>query len=128
MPGMIVHAGHLLDDLRHARQRPQIGPEPVGTRPVPERGIHATTIGVRQSRPASRPPGAPQRGRAARLPLPIPAADALATDGERAGDGGGDLPRGEQSRRPSPALCQRVEIPPRSNLTTSPHSHTVFIA
>jgi hypothetical protein len=70
MAGVILHAGHLLDDARHPRQRPQVRAEAMRPRPLGQGGLDASQSsgdnrGLRSARPAARnaarPPLRPAR-------------------------------------------------------------------
>ena len=92
MPGVIVHPRDSLHHPRHARQRPQIGVEAVGARPLAQRHIHLLQLLGLQPRPAPGPARAAQGLGAATPPLPKPATDALAADLQPAGHRRHSLP------------------------------------
>ena len=70
-------------------------------------------LGV-ETRQATSAPRATQRGRAAALPLLIPATDALTTDVEDAGDCCLDIAAREQPCRPLATLLECFEITART--------------
>jgi hypothetical protein len=77
---MVPHPGQALDQLGHPRQGPQIRPEALGARSLAQGPIDLLQLLALKLRFAARPPGGTQSPHAALLPLPVPAADTLATD------------------------------------------------
>ena len=80
MARMVPHPGHALDQRGHPRQGPQIRPEALGARPLAQGPVYLLQLRTLQLRFAARPPGGAQSLYPALFPLPIPAADTLATD------------------------------------------------
>lgn len=98
MAGMVPHPGQPLDHRGHARQRPQIGAEAVGARPLAQSPVDLLEVGAVQLRLAPRSARPAQRRHAALSPLSVPARDALAADLDGASDRGQNRAVAEQSR------------------------------
>jgi hypothetical protein len=80
MARMVSHPGQALDQLGHPRQGPQIRPETLGARPSAQGPVELLQLLALELWFAARPPGSAQRLQPALFPLPVPAADTLATD------------------------------------------------
>jgi hypothetical protein len=124
MPRMIAHARHLLDDARHARQRPQIGLESVGPWAAAQRAVEALEPLPIEPRLPAGSTGPPQAGRARPSPLAIPSRDALAAHVQSSGNGRQDqLAARKQPRRVPAPLLQCLEI--TSGRDTSVHARII---
>ena len=124
MPGVILHAGQLLDQTRDPRQGPEVRGEAMRPRALAQGRVDAGQLLRRQPRLAPRPPRGPQRRAASLAPRPVPPHDALATGAEASGDGGLRLlARGKEPRSPLPTKFQSMEIPPWCHMST----HTSII-
>jgi hypothetical protein len=124
VPRMVMNAGHSLDDLCHARQRPQVGAEPLGPSPLSKSPIHlAKLLRIQSWHPAGTSRSL-QCGNATVSPLPIPTGDALPAHRQRSRD-----PRQctaalrfrEQSCCLRASLLQSLEVPPLPN-PSFPHA------
>ncbi len=104
MARMVPHAAVPLDDGGHPRQRPQIGAEAVGARPLEKPALDLGELLAIQPRLATGSTGGTQRGQAAPLPGLVPAADALAAGVECARHKGQFLAAAEQLRGLEAAL------------------------
>jgi hypothetical protein len=130
MPRVIAHPGHSLDDLRDARQRPQVRVEAVCPRPIAQRRLDLLQLfGVQAGGPAG-PTRAAQGLRPPSLPLRKPTADALPAHVQLAGHRRQSLALPKQSGRSLPALFQRLKIAarPHPTPTTTVHAHARCIA
>ena len=117
MPGVILHAGQVLDESRDARQRPEIRAEAVRPRALPQGRFDLGHLLGTQSRLAPGPTDGAQRRASALAPRLIPPHDALATDAQPSGDGALRLlASGEEPRGVLPTNFQSVEIPPWGNV------------
>jgi len=103
---MVPHAGVLLDDGGHTRQRPQIGAEAVGARPLEKPALDLRELLGMELGPATGSTGGAQRRQATLLPGPVPATDALAAGVERARHKGQLLAAAEELRSFEAALLQ----------------------
>jgi hypothetical protein len=113
MARMVPHAGQPLDQLGHPRQSPQIRPEALGARSLAQGPVQLLQLLALKLRLAPRPPGGPQSLHAPLLPLPVPAADTLATDLESSGDRRKPLARAEQLGGSSASIFECLEIASR---------------
>ena len=124
MPGVILHAGQVLDESRDARQRPQIRAKAVRPRALPQGRFDLGHLLGTQSRLAPGPPGGAQRRAPALAPRLIPPHDALTTDAQPSGDGALRLlAGGEEPRGVLPTNFQSVEIPSWCNVS----AHTSIV-
>jgi hypothetical protein len=110
MARMVSHPSQVLDELGHPRQGPQIRPEALGARSLAQGPVELLQLLALQLRFAARPPGGAQSLRAALFPLPVPAADTLATDLESSGDRRKPLARAEQLGGSSASIFECLEI------------------
>lgn len=85
MAGMVPHPCVPLDDGGHARQRPEIGAEAVGARPLEKPALDLHELSATEFGFATRSTGGPQRPQATLPPGPVPATDALAAGVQRTG-------------------------------------------
>lgn len=85
MAGMVPHPGVPLDDGGHARQRPQIGAEAVGARPLEKPVLNLGELWAIEFGLATGSTGGAQRAYPTPLPGLVPAAGALAAGLERPG-------------------------------------------
>jgi hypothetical protein len=108
---MVPHPGQALDQLGHPRQGPQIRPEALGARSLAQGPVELLQLLALQLRLAARPPGGAQSLRAALFPLPVPAADTLATDLESSGDRRQPLAPAEQLGGSPASIFECLEIP-----------------
>ena len=113
MARMVSHPSQVLDELGHPRQGPQIRPEALGARSLAQGPVELLQLLALQLRFAARPPGGAQSLRAALLPLPVPAADTLATDLESSGDRRKPLARAEQLGGSPASIFEGLEIASR---------------
>jgi len=112
MPGVILHAGQVLDEAGDPRQGPEIRPEAVRPRALAQGRCEAGQLLRREPRLASGPPCGAQRRAPAFAPRSIPPQDALATGAQPAGDGGLRLlAGGEEPCGQLPTTFQSLEIP-----------------
>ena len=119
MPGVVVDAGHTLDDPRHPGQRPEIRGEGVRPCPLPQRPLHLAELVAIQLRLAARPPGPLQRADTTPLPFPVPPTYTLPTDLQVPGDSRQDhLAGSKQATRLLAPLLQVHEIAPWANMCT----------
>lgn len=119
MPGVIVDAGHALDDPRHPGQRPEIRGEGVRPGPLPQRPLHLAELMAIQLRLAARPPGPLQCADTAPLPFPVPPTHALPTDLQLPGDSRQDqLAGSKQATRLFAPLLQVHEVATWANMCT----------
>jgi len=102
--GMVPHAGVLLDDGSHTRQRPQIGAEAVGARPLEKPALDLRELLGIELGLATGSTDSAQRRQATLLPGPVPATDALAAGVERTRHKGQFLAAAEQLRSFEAAL------------------------
>jgi hypothetical protein len=86
VPRMVMNAGHPLDDLCHAWQRPQVCAEPLRPSPLSKSPVHLAKLCRIQSRHPTGTTCSLQRGKATAPPLPIPSGDALSADRQRSRD------------------------------------------
>ena len=124
---MMPHARHPLDHRRHARQRPQVGAEPVrvGARPqgaIDLRQLLRVELGL-PSRAAGRLE-APHPLRAPRL---MPVIDRRRRHAQRPRHRALRLPLGEQAGRLQPPPFQGSKIAPRVGDHVSPWHRTFEI-
>ncbi len=112
MARMIPHAGQPRDDVRHPRECPQIGVEPVRPRPAAQRDVEASELLAIEPRFAAGAPRAAQAGRALAPPCAIPACDTLPAHLQASSDRRKEqLATGEQPRRVPAPLRQGLKIP-----------------
>ena len=112
MTGVIVHPSQALDNLGHARQRPQIRVKTVRPRALSERLVHLPQMGRLQLRLAARAPCAPQSRGSAVLPLSVPTCHTLPTHFQFASDGCEDQLTGcKQAGRLFAATRKALKIP-----------------
>lgn len=117
MARVIAHAGHLLDDARDARQRPQIRLESMRPRAAAQRAVEAPELSLIEPGLPASPTGSPQASGSVAPPLAIPSRDTLAADVQLSGDGGQDqLAAGEQPRSLPAPLLQCLKITSRGNI------------
>jgi len=102
--GMVPHPGVPLDDGGHPRQRPQIGAETVGPRPLAKQALDLFELAAVEFGLAAGSTGGAQRGEAAPLPRLVPATGALAAGVERPSHKGQSLACPEQLRGLQAAL------------------------
>jgi hypothetical protein len=112
---MVPHARAPLDDGSHTGQRPQIGAETVGARPLEKpvfdlRKLLAMELGL-----ATGATGGTQRSPTAPLPGLVPAADTLAARVQRPRHKSQFLTDAEKLRCLQAALFQRLEISSRTH-------------
>jgi hypothetical protein len=112
---MVPHARAPLDDGSHTGQRPQIGTEAVGARPLekPVFDLHkllAMELGL-----ATGATGGAQRSPTAPLPGPVPTTDTLAARVQRPSHKSLFLTGPEQLRCLQAALFQSLEISSRTH-------------
>ncbi len=110
MAGVIGHAGESFDHRRDPRQGPEIRRKPMRAGSLAECSIDARQLGRSQFRFPPCPPGAAQRGASTPAPCLIPAAHALPAHPQGTSDLGHDLARRKQTRRPTAAQFQGVEV------------------
>lgn len=113
MARMVPHPGQALDQLGHPRQGPQIRPEALGARPLAQGPVHLLPLLALQLRFAARPPGGAQSLHAALFPLPIPAADTLATDLQSSGYRRQPLASAKQPGGSPASIFESLEIASR---------------
>jgi len=110
MAGVVFDASHSLDHRRDARQRPQVGPEPMRARASSERALDGGQLLGAEARLA---PGAP-RGLQATLALGLPGLMPMIGGGrthtQRLGHGRLRLAAREHPRGFEPASFQRSKI------------------
>jgi len=131
MARMVDDAGPLPDHLRHPPQRPQIRAEPAGTG-AGQQGLFdlGELLTGHPRGPAGRATAA-QRGLAALLPAPIPAAHVLTADPQLAGDLGLGDPGGKQLRGTRADLVLGVTVAARAPThpaTARPGRHPPILA
>ena len=122
MPGVMAHPRESLDDLRHPRQRPQIGTEPRGARARAQGPFDLRQLRRRELGFASRPARRLEGGAAVRLPRVIPVVGRHPRDAQRPRHRSLRLALREQARRSEPTRFQRGKIPAHSSW--SPHAST----
>ena len=110
MAGMVPYAGEALDDVGHARQRPEIGAKPLRRRARPERPFHRGQGRDAELGLASRPARALQSGAAPGFPRVVPVVRTDARDAELLGHRRLRFPSREQPRGVQPARFQRDKI------------------
>ena len=110
MPGRVPHPTRALDEIRHARGRPQrrLVSQRVGASLQPLANPGAVRRG--QPRLAARPARPLERRAAGCLQLPRPAIHRLPVDAQLARDLGFTDPLSEQRRGPEAPSFQRLEI------------------
>jgi hypothetical protein len=119
-----MNAGYSLDDLCHARQRPQVGAEPLHPSPLSKSPVHLAKLLRIQSRHPAGTSRSLQRANATTPPLPIPPGDALSAHLQRSRDPSqcaAALRFREQSCRLRASLLQSLEVPPLPN-PSFPHA------
>jgi len=116
MARMVPHSGQARDQLGHPRQGPQIRPEALGARPLAQGPVHLLQLGALQLGFAARPTGGAQSLHATLFPLPVPAADTLATDLESSGDRRQPLAPAEHLGGSPASIFQRLEITSRRHM------------
>jgi len=117
MPGVISHAGQVLDEARDARQRPQIRAKAVRPRALAQGRFDRGQLLGTQSRLAPGAPRGAQRRASALTPRLIPAHDALPTDAQPPGNGALRLlAGGEEPCGVLPTHFQSMEIPSWGNV------------
>lgn len=125
MPGVILYAGQVLNEVRHPGQGPEVRGEAVRPRALPQGRFEPAQLLGRQTRFAPGPPRGAQRRAPALPPRAVPPQDALATDAQPASDRSvGQLPRGKQSGRREATFLESLEIASRPLCCT----HTLSLA
>ena len=118
MPRVILHAGQLLDNPRDARQRPQVGSEPLCARAFAQGRFDAAHLFRSQPRLAAGTARGAQRRASTLAPRAIPAHDALAADAQTTRNRPVRLsPRGKQPRGLLATNFQSVEISSWRNMS-----------
>ncbi len=117
MARVILHAGQVLNEVRHPRQGPELRAEAVRPWPLAQGRFDAAQLLGRQAGLAPGPPRGALRLAPALPPRPVPPQDTLATDAQPAGDGGLRLlGRGEEPCGQLPTPFQSLEIPSWCNM------------
>ena len=111
MPRVIPDPGESLDELGNARQGPQVRPEPVRPRSVPQRRVDPGQLLMVQSRPPTQPPGRRQTFPTVLFPRLIPVVRGLPADPKPRDHHGLRRPPREQARRREPTCLQRGNLP-----------------
>jgi len=116
--GVIAHPGEPLDELRYARQRPQLRGEAVTARPAEQGRLQTRPLPAIQPGLSSQSPRGLQTRSAASAPGVIPPVRRLPTDLQGSHDGGLRLSAPKQPRGFEAARFQRSNIP---SLAASDH-------
>ncbi len=116
MTGVIAHPGEPLDELRDARQRPQLRGEAVAARPAQQGGLHARQLSAIQPRLPSQPPHGLQTLAASPAPRVIPPVRRLSTDLQGPHDRCLRVSAPKQPRGFEAARFQRSNIPSLATL------------
>jgi hypothetical protein len=111
MPRVIPDPGEPLDELGDARQGPQVRPEPVRPRSVPQRRVDPGQLLMVQSRPPTQPTGRRQTFPTVLFPRLIPVVRGLPADPKPRDHHGLRRPPREQARRREPTGLQRGNLP-----------------